>query len=175
VDWLGQVAASGKISCAESLAAAMGCNPDIPDWGRQHLDELLQTQASKLGGIVARRANRALARYVAANYGRLADAAPKEMFATFYQRNKILTACGDDDAFQLLLNGYPSMSHQAQELADYAVVERGDPWVASFQKLAFRHPAPNGWKLGNLPHHQLSKALSHEIDDATAKAWIQSG
>ena len=40
--WLEQMALSGKITYVEALAAALGCGPDVPDWGRPHLDELVR-------------------------------------------------------------------------------------------------------------------------------------
>ena len=48
VPWLEQMALSGKITYIEALAAALGCSPDVPAWGRPHLDELLWSKHWKL-------------------------------------------------------------------------------------------------------------------------------
>jgi hypothetical protein len=166
--WLEQMASTGKITPVDALASALGCSPTIPSWGSSCLEELLQSMPWKLAAVTRRRANRALALHIAENYGRLIDSTPIKGSGTWFHLNRVLVACGDDDAFRMLLIRFASMSNQAQELAGYAVVDRGPPWIGAFQRVAFAAPgAPH--------HHILAETLAPEIDDATARAWIAAG
>jgi hypothetical protein len=168
IPWLEQMAVSGKISYADSLATALACGTDIPTWGRDQLDELLRLEPWKLRSAADRQANLPLARLLAEEYGHLIDTATPQNSMAGFHLNRILTKCGDDDVFQSLLGRFDSMSGRAQESLEYAVVERGSPWIAAFQKVAFATP-------GTRPHHKLIEASSQEIDDVTARAWIAAG
>jgi hypothetical protein len=77
-------------------------------------------------------------------------------------------SCGNDATFENLLARFPSMSVKAQEVLGYAIVDRGEPWIAAFQKIAFASGAPQH-------HYQLLKIASLGIDDGTARRWIRQG
>ena len=164
VPWLEQMALSGKITYIDALAAALGCTPDVPAWGGPHLDGLFRSKPWKLRPATARRSNLALVRHIAADYERLVE----DSGFSWHHLNRVLVACGDDRVFQSLLDRFSSMAKHAQELLGFAVVERGSPWIAAFQRIAFATP-------GGSHHHKLAEALSPEIDDMTARAWIAAG
>ncbi|MGC1357753.1 MAG: hypothetical protein WA851_18545 [Xanthobacteraceae bacterium] len=168
VPWLEQMAVSGKITYAEALAAALGCGPDVPLWGRTHLDELVRSKPWMLRAVAARRSNLALARQLAVDYERLVETVLRRNSSSWLDLNRVLVACADDKVFQFLLSRSGSMAKRPQELLGFAVVGRGAPWVAAFQKIAFATP-------GGSHHHKLADALSLEIDDTTARTWIVNG
>jgi nucleoside phosphorylase len=166
--WLAQMLATGKIAGAEALAAALGCAGEVPDWGWDHLDDLLKSKPWKLRAAANRRSNLALARHIASYYDRLVSTVAKPGSSAWIDLNRVLVACGDDALFETLLGQFDSLSDQGQELLGYAVVERGQPWVATFQKIAFAKP-------GGHQHHRLAEVASPGIDDATARSWINAG
>lgn len=165
--WLEQVAANGQISWAEAAATALGCCGDIPKWVRPHLDTAIASRAWLLRPAAARRGNRALARFIAIEYERLVESVVEPNSSGWIELNRVLVGCGDDDVFGLLLSRFPSMRPHAQELLGFAVVERGSPWVARYQRVALATGDPH--------HHKLAKEFSHDIDDETARAWITAG
>ncbi|MGA9766730.1 MAG: hypothetical protein WBQ49_18935 [Rhodomicrobium sp.] len=166
--WLEQMARVGKIAYVDALAIAVACNPAIPEWGRPHLDELARSKPWKLRAVAARRLNSPLARWVADNYERLIEKVIPHNSGSWFDLNRVLVACGDDDAFRTLLTRFACMPKRSQELLGFAVVERGPPWIAAFQRVAFTTP-------GGRHHHKLAETLAPEIDDATARAWIAAG
>ena len=165
--WLEQVAANGQISWAEAAATALGCCGDVPQWVRPHLDTVIASHAWLLRPAATRRANRALARFIAIEYERLIESVVELNSSGWIEINRVLVGCGDDDVFGLLLSHFPAMRPRAQELLGFAVVEFGAPWVARFQRVALATGAPH--------HHKLAKKFSPEIDDETARAWITAG
>ena len=168
VPWLEQMAVSGKITYVEALGAALGCGSDVPAWGRPHLDELIRSKPWTLRAAAARRSNLDLARQLASDYERLVEKVLPRNSGSWVDLNRVLVACADDEVFQLLLSRFGAMAKHPQELLDFAVVDRGAPWVAAFQKIAFATP-------GGSHHHKLAEALSLEIDDTTARTWIAGG
>ena len=118
--------------------------------------------------MAARRSNLALARQIAADYERLVETAVPQGSSSWLNLNRVLVACGDDEVFRSLQARFGSMAKRPQELLGYAVVDRGPPWIAAFQKIAFTTP-------GGGHHHKLAEELSPEIDDTTARAWIAAG
>lgn len=165
--WLEQVAADGRISWAEAAATALGCCGDVPQWVRPHLDTVIASRAWLLRAAAARRGNRTLAQFIAIEYQRLVESVIELNSSGWIELNRVLLGCGDDDVFALLLAQFSSMSPRAQELLGFAVVERGAPWVARYQRLALI--------TGGAHHHELAKEFSLEIDDETARAWIAAG
>lgn len=165
--WLEQVAANGRISWAEATATALGCCSEVPQWVRPHLDTVIASCAWLLRPAAARRGNRALARFIAIEYDRLVESVIEPNSSGWIELNRVLVGCGDDDVFSLLLSHFPSMRPRAQELLGFAIVERGTPWVARFQRVALVTGSPH--------HHKLAKEFSPEIDDETARAWITEG
>ncbi len=168
VPWLEQTALSGKIHYVEALAVALGCSPNVPDWGLPHLNELLGSKTWKLRPAATRRSNVPLAHYIAENYERLVETVIPLNSTLWIDLNRVLSACGSEAVFQLLLTLFGSMPTRSQELLGYAVVDRGQPWIAAFQKVAFAKP-------GGGHHHKLAEVLSPGIDDTTARAWIAAG
>jgi nucleoside phosphorylase len=168
VPWLEQMASAGKITKIAALAAALGCTPGIPVWGPPYLDDLFRTKPWALRAAAARRSNLALARHIATDYERLVEAVIPQNSGAWIHLNRVLIGCGDDAMFESLLSRFDALTEHAQELLAYAVVECGQPWIAAFQRIAFARP-------GGLQHHKLAEALSPEIDDATARAWINAG
>jgi hypothetical protein len=166
--WLEQIASAGKVTNVAALAVALGCSGEIPNWGQSHLDDLFRTKPWALRAPAARRSNLALALYIAADYERLIESVIMPNSGAWIHLNRMLVACGDDAVFELLLSGFDAMASRAQELLGFAVVERGQPWIAAFQRIAFAKPAGH-------QHHKLAEAPSPEIDDATARVWIDAG
>ncbi|MGA8171514.1 MAG: hypothetical protein WB816_11900 [Methylocystis sp.] len=166
--WLEQMALSGRITYVEALAVALGCSCDVPAWGRPHLEELIRLKPWKLRAAAARRSNVALARWIGAAYERLVETVIPQNSGSWLDLNRVLVACADDEVFRFLLARFGSMAKRPQELLGFAVVDRGRPWIAAFQKIAFATPSGGH-------HHKLAAALSPEIDDATARAWIAAG
>ena len=165
--WLEQVAANGRISWAEAAATALGCCGDVPQWVRPHLDTVIASGAWLLRPAAARRGNIALARFIAIEYERLVESVMELNSSGGIELNRVLVGCGDDDVFGLLLTRFPFMRPRAQELLGFAIVERGTPWVARYQRVALATGAPH--------HHSLASEFSREIDDETARAWIAAG
>lgn len=165
--WLEQVAADGRIIWAEAAATALGCCGDVPQWVRPHLDTVIASRPWMLRAAAARRGNRSLARFIAEEYERLVESVAGTKSGTWVELNRVLVSCGEDVVFDLLLTQFPSMSPRAQELLGFAIVERGSPWVARYQRIALATGASH--------HHKLAEELSLEIDDETARAWIAAG
>lgn len=165
--WLEQVAADGRISWAEAAATALGCCGNVPPWVRPHLDTVIASRAWLLRPVSVRRGNRALARFIATEYERLLESVVESNSSAWIELNRVLVGCGDDEAFGQLLARFPFMKPRAQELLGFAVVERGSPWVARYQRVALSTGASH--------HHKLAEELSLEIDDETARAWIAAG
>jgi nucleoside phosphorylase len=168
VPWLEQMASAGKITWIAALAASLGCAAGVPTWGQPHLDDLFRAEPWALRTAAARRSNLALARHIATDYERLVEAVIRQNSGAWIHLNRALVSCGDDAVFEFLLDRFGAMSERAQELLGYAVVDRGQQWIAAFQKIAFASPAGR-------QHHKLAETLSPEIDDATARVWINAG
>lgn len=168
VPWLEQMVSAGKITNIAALAAALGCAPSIPAWGQSYLDELLRTQPWTLRAAATRRCNLALARYIACEYERLVETIIPQSSSGWIELNRVLVGCGDDAIFEFLLDCFNAMKERAQEYLGFAITDRGQPWIAAFQRIAFRKPS--GYQ-----HHKLAEILSPQIDDATARAWINAG
>jgi hypothetical protein len=164
--WLQDIAAVGRVSPIDALAAALACDPRLPAWGLPHVDELIATKPWKLRATAARGANLELARYIAANYNGLVNKLSRGG-AGWLDLNKVLLACYDDAIFGRLLDDFPNLDAQAQGYLGYAAVERGGPWIAAFQRIAFSKPGSQ--------HHRLAEVVSLDIDDATARRWIEAG
>jgi hypothetical protein len=168
VPWLEQIASAGKITETAALSVALGCGADIPVWGPPYLDDLFRTSPWKLRATAARRSNLALARHIAEDYDRLVGAVVEQHSSAWIDLNRTLVGCGDDAVFELLLSRFDGMTKHPQELLGYAVAERGKHWIAAFQRIAFAKPAGH-------QHHRLAEIVSPEIDDATARTWINAG
>lgn len=165
--WLEHVAASGHLSWVDAAAAALGCCRDVPPWVRPHLETIVTSRSWKLRPAADRRGNSALAWFIAAEYGRLVEAEGVSNSSAWIDLNRVLVACGDDHVFGELLARFPSMGNRAQERLGFAIVERGSPWIARFQRVALT--------TGSRHHHRLAEQVAPEIDDETARAWIAAG
>jgi hypothetical protein len=110
----------------------------------------------------------ALARYIATEYERLVETVIPRNSSGWIDLNRTLVGCGDDAVFEFVLSRFGAMTERAQELLGFAVVDRGQPWVSAFQRIAFGKP-------GGRQHHKLAEILSPQIDDDTARAWISAG
>jgi hypothetical protein len=168
IPWLEQMASAGKITSIAALAAALGCSTGIPAWGHPHLDDLFRATPWALRAAATRRSNIALAGHIGADYERLVDSVVQRNSSAWIDLNRVLVSCGDDALFENLLSRFAAMTDHAQGLLGYAVVERGQPWIAAFQRIAFAKPAGR-------QHHKLAEMVSPEIDDETARAWIDAG
>lgn len=168
--WLEQLASDDRIAKVDALSAALACADEIPTWGLPYLDDLFATKPWGLRAAASRRSNMTLGRYVATEYERLVSKIIKSNSSAWIELNRVLVSCADDPAFDLLVRRFASMDYRPQEYLGYAVVQRGEPWVAEFQRRAFATPKqqPN-------PHHKLSEATSTQIDDETARRWIING
>jgi hypothetical protein len=171
LSWLESLVAAQQIDPDEAVATAVACSPSIPDWVHRHLDTLVRSNPWLLRLATERATNLELARWLAVRYDCIVgDGAPG--FGGWFHLNKLLVACGDGAVFQSLLDQFCSMSPRSQEVLCYAVVDRGAPWIAKFQKTAFssRKKTRNDY-----PFHKLSEVFAAEIDDATARQWIIDG
>lgn len=162
--WLEQMGHSGKLPMPNAAAATMACVGRVPDWTVPYLSTLIHTQAWKLRAVAARGTNLELANWIADHYDQFSEPSNSKWF----ELNKMLVACGDDGTFERLLSRFPSMSLKAQETLGFAIVDRGEPWIARFQKSAFESGALTH-------HHQLLEVVSLGIDDGTARRWISRG
>ncbi len=162
--WLEQMVYSGKLSAIAAAGAAVACTGRVPESTVPHLSTLIATQAWKLRPSAMRANNRELANWIVSQYEQLSELGGSQWF----EMNKVLVACGNDATFENLLARFPTMSVKAQEVLGFAIVDRGEPWIAAFQKIAFASGAPQH-------HHQLLKIASLGIDDGTARRWILQG
>jgi len=67
-----------------------------------------------------------------------------------------------------LLILFPKLNKTAQELIEYAIVKRGEPWIGRFQKLVFSETQSRH-------HHSLQEVFSKGIEDTIARQWIENG
>ncbi|MFM0508523.1 NACHT domain-containing protein [Paraburkholderia sp. RL17-373-BIF-A] len=162
--WLEQMFHRGLLEPNLALAAALACGNEIPKWGIEHLPNLLSSEPWLLRFASENGINQELALWLAKNYPQAQDT----MFAAWFQANRIFVTCGDDAVYEELLRRFSSMTTRAQEVLGMAVPELGDAWVARFQRLAFAEP-------GAKHHHRLAETISLEIDDETAREWIERG
>ena len=162
--WLEQMAKSGKLSVPAAAAAALACEARVPEWTVQHLVTLTKSEPWRLRPIASRGTNIEFARWLGEHYEECIDS----LGGGWTNLNRVLVACGDDVTFERLLLRFSSMSNKAQELLGFAIVDRGDPWIARFQKIAFA----SGFATH---HHRLAEPVSPEIDDATARHWVANG
>jgi len=162
--WLEELAHSGKLDASVVAAAAIACEGRVPNWAVEHLPSLLKTKTWNTSSAANRAGNVELARWIAEHYEEYVEVGNSR----WIHLNRVLVSCGDDAVFEQLLARFPSLTKAAQETLGFAVVQLGDPWLARFQKVAFRTS-------GATQHHQLAEALSLDIDDATARSWIGNG
>jgi hypothetical protein len=166
--WLEQVMRAGKLDPSLALGAALACSDKIPSWGSDFLEDLIRNKAWKLRPVADRGSNTSLAAWIAAEYEEIAGSWLSTGGSRWIDLNRVLVACGSDAHFESLLSRFSAMPPKAQEILGYAVVERGDPWIGRFQKIAFAG--------GNsTQHHRLSEQVSLDIDDDTARHWISVG
>jgi hypothetical protein len=117
--------------------------------------------------VAKRGTNTALARWTGAHYSDLLR--EQQNSSRFVDVNRILVGCGDASVFAQLLDGFWSLADNVRHFLSYAVVERGEPWVSAFQKVAFAADQA-------LPDvYQLYETVSGNIDDETARSWIANG
>lgn len=165
--WLEQAATSERISRADAAAVALGCCSNVPTWVQPYLDTVIASRAWKLRAASNRRGNVALARFVASEYERLVETVIPLGSSAWFDLNRVLVGCGNDEVFSLLLDRFVTMGARAQEKLGFAVVERGSPWIARFQRVALA--------TGGRHHHKLAEQVSLDIDDETARTWIDAG
>jgi hypothetical protein len=166
--WLEQVMRSRKLEPSLALAAALSCGNDVPSWGGDLLEGLFRNMPWKLRSVAERGANTSFAELIAARYEQIADNWLSAGSSGWIDLNRVLVACGTNSHFETLLSRFSMMSPKAQGMLGYAIVERGDPWIGRFQKVAFASGASN-------QHHHLAERVSLDIDDDTARHWISIG
>jgi len=159
--WLRQMVEEGKLDMPLGVAAVLACKGCLPTWTVERLPDLIRNACWKLHSISVRGANAELANWIAEHYEEFAQPGN----GAWWHLNKVLVACGSDATFERLLARFAGMPPAAQETLGFAVVDRGEPWIARFQQVAF--------SAGAAPrHHKLAEAVSLGIDDATARRWI---
>ncbi len=164
LSWIEQMFHSGRLEPKLALATALALENQIPEWGAQHLEQLISESPWLLGFASNRRANKELALWLVRNYPQ----APVEGGGGWWYINRALVSCGNEQIFLELLHRFPTMSTSAQRLLGMAIPELGDALVAEFQKQAFAE--------GDEEHHyRLAETLSLKIDDSTAREWIERG
>ena len=166
--WIKEIANLGKISQIEALAIAIACDPKLPNSGLAHVEELIRTKPWMLRTVAARGSNLELARYIASNYDHLVQLIPTGN-SGWIDLNRVLVSCSNDGIFKILFERFSTLGPRAQEYLEYAIVERGDPWLSAFQRIVFTLPE------AQKKHHELANTVSLEIDDNTARKWIDSG
>jgi len=164
-NWLQQMAYAGKLTWPQALGTALACANGIPPWSTDgHLKDLIAKDGWRLRAVAERGVNTELARWIADNYQGLVDA----QNSRFVDLNRLLVSCADDATLGSLLDRFPQLEPKTRELLSFAIADRGDPWLARFQKAIFIDGR------GMECRHLLEKP-SKDIDDETARRWIASG
>lgn len=163
--WLRQMTQSGKVPVTFAVAATLACEGRLPEWTIEHLGAVISSVSWKLLAIAVRGVNATFAGWLAEHYGEYID---NQDGITWLNLNKVLVACGTEATFERLLRRFPSMPEKARDTLVFAVLERGEPWIGRFQKVAFAS--------GCARHdHMLAEVVSLGIDDVTARQWIVQG
>lgn len=166
VQWLQKLATSGRAPAEVAAATALACFQGIPEWVRPLLTRIFE-KPWLLRPAARRGTNIELAKWTGANYAELLK--DRENSSKFVDVNRILVSCGDDSVFDALLERFWDLADPVRRLLSYAVVDKGEPWISAFQKVAFggSRPLPDVCK--------LYEVVSDQIDDATARAWVENG
>lgn len=135
LEWLEQAANARKPLIGSIVACALSCCGYVPSWTLPHLTDLAKDAAWKLQQVTSRGANNGLAQWLAENY----EACIGQQNGGFFHINKLLVACGDDSVFERLLFQFPSMAESVQDRLGFAIVEKGEAWIAKFQRAAFQN------------------------------------
>lgn len=162
--WLEKMYRDGRLEPRIAVGVALACSGRVPQWCVGLLSELSTEEPWLLRFTSERGANVELAMWLANHYDEVMT--PKT--PGWWHVNQALLSCGNDAVFERLLALFPNMALQAQEYLGYAIGSLGDPWLASFQKLAFSSPSATY-------HHALQDHVSSQIDEATARQWIALG
>lgn len=159
--WLEQLMNSGKLTAEEASSVALSCCPGIPTWVNPHLSALIKTAAHKLRR--SERSNPELARWIVDHYDQM-----NMRTSGWFHLNKFLLASKDEALISTLLSKFDSLPEQAQEILGYLFADTGDPWLGRLQKKALAAGAKQHM-------HAILDIVSGEIDDATARQWVNSG
>lgn len=154
---------AARLSAEEAASAALACVNNIPDWVRPLLPKLVAESPWKLRYAYERGENEELAEWVAGNY-ELYDSRGGSGWCDL---NRVLLRCGEDSAFEILLNRFESLPENSQEWICYAVVEKGEPWLSRLQEKAF----VDGHR-GHL--HKLRDRVGTLVTDIVIESWLSS-
>lgn len=164
--WVQQLAHDGKISEACAVGTLLACEGRLTTWTTERLELVFENrrETHRLRAAAARGTNLELARWLAERFEKFMG----EGDSRFLELRNVFVGCGDDRVFARLLERFPTVPPQAQTQLGYTITARGEPWLARFQRVALSscHEAD---------HHELLAAPSSEIDDATARSWIDAG
>lgn len=163
--WLRQMAESGRISMPIAIAATLACDSGLPEWITQRLVVAVSAQSWKFHAVAERGTNTTFANWLAEHYEECIGAPGT---AAWFHLNRVLVACGTEATFERLLARFLMLPEHAQETIGFAVVDRGEPWIARFQAMAFTSGDAK-------QHHKLGEVVSLGIDDETARRWIANG
>ena len=162
--WLEVIFKKEGVNKSQVIAAAIASAGYIPIWSHQYLFEFIKNAAYKLQDIKRRGEIRDLVKWLFKNYENIVIPSSSQ----WYHINEYIAACGSEEDFEQLLIRFPKLNKTAQELIEYAIVKRGEPWIGRFQKLAFSEKQSRH-------HHSLQEVFSKEIEDAIARQWIENG
>ncbi|MCF3947840.1 hypothetical protein, partial [Acidiphilium iwatense] len=163
--WLQQMALSDKVPMPVAVATALACDGGLPVWTIKHLITSTSSQSWQFRAVANRGVNCAFADWLAEHYEQCVVTVGNSVWLHL---NRVLVACGTDETFERLLARFLKLPSVAQETLCFAVVDRGEPWISRFQKVAFAEGSPQRY-------HKLLEVVSLEIDDATAWRWIAAG
>ena len=149
------------------IGIALACTNKIPEWCKPHLFDFMKKFSYKLRYLSNREPNIELARWLSDNYEVLVN----EEQSSWYNINQYLVASGDNLAFQNLLIRFSIMDNKSKEYLCFAITKLGDPWIAEFQKIAFSKKK----ETEDHCYYELERAFSPQIDDNTARQWIENG
>jgi nucleoside phosphorylase len=164
--WVHQLVNEGKMALPSAVGILLACEGRLTPWTSRHLGVLLDDgrEMHRLRAVAKRGTNIDLARLLAEQFEKHLG----KNDSRFLEVRDVFVGCGDDPVFERLLERFPTLPGHAQTLLGYTITARGEPWLGRFQKTAVE-------KCPHSDHHELLSQPSQDIDEATARRWIEAG
>ncbi len=162
--WLEDIINKEGISKSHIIAAAIACSSNIPYWCYSYLNDFIKEESYQLKIMKYRGINKNLTKWILKNYDNITISNDSR----WCHINQYLVNCAEDEDFEKIITNYNNLSERAQKLIEYAIVDRGEPWIGKLQKIVLSKPLSKN-------HHHIRDVLSLEINDDTARQWIEKG